>query len=606
MNAPTVGLVGEGPAIDAVAAALADVDAETVECAPEQVAGTDFAVVVGDADDHRPADDRRDARFAAANHAARDGGTPWLAVEHGGVGGHSLQIAAAVSGFAPGTACWDCLRTRVAANLDAEREASDDAESVSEETDSAGSDPASARFAGALAGREAATLLSGGESRVLGGVVEVPHAERNVLPVPGCAVCDDESSGSLGLSPSLDRAYADTELEGALARAERAVDERVGLVSTIGEAESFPAPYYLAQLADTSGFSDAQAAEQAAGVADDWNAALMKALGEALERYAAGVYREAGFRTARAADFDAADSVVPPAEFVRPEGWSDASADDELAWVEGRNLHRGEAVHLPAEFVHFPPPEVRHKPSITTGLGLGSSTVEALLAGLYEVIERDATMLSWYSTFDPLELAVEDERFDALRSRARAENLEVTPLLVTQDADVPVVAVAVHREGAWPRFAVGSDADLDPEAAATAALAEALQNWMELRSMGEDDAADADGAIGRYADFPDTAREFVAADTSIPAASVGPADPPVGEAELHALLGRLADADLSAYAARLTTRDVERLGFEAVRVLVPAAQPLFTGESFFGERSREVPPELGFEFRPDRDLHPYP
>jgi ribosomal protein S12 methylthiotransferase accessory factor len=587
MNGPTVGLVGQSPAIEAVTAALADGDAETVECDSQRVAAADFAIVVGDAGD---------ARFAEANRAAHDGGTPWLAVELGGVGGHALDIDAAVSGFAPGTACWQCLRTRVAANLDADREASD----------ATATDPAAARFAGALAGREAVTLLSGGQSQILGGVVEVPHTERNLLPVPGCEVCDDDSDASLHLSASLDREYVDTELEGTLSRAEQAVDERVGFVSTIGEAESFPAPYYLAQLADTSGFSDAQAAEQAAGVADDWNAALMKALGEALERYAAGVYREAGFRTARAADLDAADSdsAVAPAEFVRPEGWADA--DEEIAWVEGEDLHAAGSTLLPAEFVHFPPPEVRHKPSITTGLGLGSSVVEALLAGCYEVIERDATMLSLYSTFEPLELAVEDERFDALRSRARAEDLEVTPLLVTQDVDVPVVAVAVHREEEWPRFAVGSDADLDPEAAATSALAEALQNWMELRSMGEDEAADADGAIGRYADFPATAREFVASETAIPAASVGPADPPTGEAELDALLARLGDADLSAYAARLTTRDVERLGFEAVRVLVPAAQPLFTGEAFFGERSREVPPELGFEFRPDRDLHPYP
>ncbi|WP_128476108.1 YcaO-like family protein [Halorussus pelagicus] len=592
MNAPTVGLVGAGPAIDAVRAALADTGTETVECEPENVATVDFAVVVGRADDHR------DARFAMANRAARDGGTPWLAVELGGVGGHALDIDAAVSGFAPGTACWRCLRTRVAANLDDEREGSDEPESNPSEVS-----PASARFAGALAGREAETLLSGGESSVLGGVVEVPHAERTLLPVPGCGVCDDESDASLRLPSSLDPEYADTELETTLSRAEQAVDERVGIVSAIGEAESFPAPYYLAEVADTTGFSDAQAAEQAAGVADDWNAALMKALGEALERYAAGVYRTDRFETARAADLD---SAVEPARFVRPEGWTDADADETLAWVAGRNLHSGDAVDLPAEFVHFPPPEVRYKPSITTGLGLGSSTVEALLAGLYEVIERDATILSWYSTFDPLELAVEDERFDALRSRARAKELSVTPLLVTQDVDVPVVAVAVHREGEWPRFAVGSDADLDPASAATSALAEALQNWMELRSMGEDDAADADGAIGRYADFPETAREFVAAETAIPAGSVGPADAPTGETELDAVLSRLADADLSAYGARLTTRDVERAGFEAVRVVVPEAQPLFTGESFFGERLGEVPPELGFEARLDRELHPYP
>ncbi|WP_276279106.1 YcaO-like family protein [Halorussus caseinilyticus] len=586
MNAPTVGLVGSGPAIDAVTAALADVRAETVECDPRRVGTADFAVVAGGTD--------ADA-FGEASRAARETGTPWLAVELGGAGGHAIpDVDAAVSGFAPGTACWECLRTRVAANLDDEGgdAGGDDAEI----------DSASARFAGALAGREAATLLSGGESAVLGGVVEVPHAERTLLPVPGCAVCGESGPSAQG-GPAIDREYADTDLESALSRAEQSVDERVGVVSTIGEAESFPAPYYLAELADTSEFSDAQAAEQAAGVAHDWNEALMKALGEALERYAAGVYRVGEFETARAADLG---SAVEPAAFVRPEGWADPSPDDEVAWRDGQDLRTGESVSLPAEFVHFPPPEVRYKPSITTGLGLGSSTVEALLSGLYEVIERDATMLAWYSTFEPLGLSVESERFETLRSRARAENLDVTPLLVTQDVDVPVVAVAVHRDGEWPRFAVGSDADLNPDAAAVSALAEALQNWMELRSMGEDDAADADGAIGRYADFPETAREFVTAETAVPTASVGPADPPTGGTELDAVLARLADADLPAYAARLTTRDVDQLGFEAVRALVPAAQPLFTGEAFFGERAREVPAELGFEFRPDRDHHPYP
>ncbi|WP_135806991.1 YcaO-like family protein [Halorussus marinus] len=578
MSTPTVGIAGAGRAVEAVRAAIDG--AEIVALDPEQLGRADFGVVVDDAG--APA-------FSRANRAARAGETPWLAVELGGVGGRPISaVDAAVSGFTVRTACYECLEARVAANAD-----DGDAES------GAGTAPATARFAGALAGREAARLLDGEDSAVLGGVLEVPHAERRLLPVPGCSICGADPEAE----PGLDREFVDATLEASLTRAELAVDDRVGIVSTLGEAESFPAPYYLATLADTTGFSDARSAEQAAGVAVDWNEALMKALGEALERYAAGVYRESSFRIARSVDLDA---PVPPAAFVRPDGWTDPGPDDELAWVDGEDLQTGDPVALPAEFVHFPPPDVRHRPSITTGLGLGNSGVEATLSGLYEAIERDATMLAWYSTFEPLGLAVDTERFDALAKRARAEGLDVTPLLVTQNVDVPVVAVAVHRDGAWPRFAVGSDADLDPDAAAASALAEALQNWMELRSMGEADAADEDGAIGRYADFPEAAREFVRTETTVPSASVGPADPPEGLAELDAVLDRLADADLSAYAASTTTRDVERLDFEAVRTLVPEAQPLFTGEPFFGERAREVPAALGFEFRPDRPFHPYP
>jgi len=56
----------------------------------------------------------------------------------------------------------------------------------------------------------------------------------------------------------------------------------------------------------------------------------------------------------------------------------------------------------------------------------------------------------------------------------------------------------------------------------------------------------------------------------------------------------------------LTTRDVAEAGFEVVRVLVPEAQPLFTGDRYFGERARSVPRELGYRPRFDRPPHPYP
>ncbi|PSP80120.1 bacteriocin biosynthesis protein SagD [Halobacteriales archaeon QS_1_68_20] len=573
-----VTLVGDGPAASAVAAAVADTPASVARGEVEAVASADLGVVVGTTGE---------STFERANAIARQAGVPWVAVEVGGVGGRAVDdVRASVAGFAPATGCYDCLRTRVAANAD-----EDDAADAS-------ANAADARLAGAVAGREAVRLLSGEESPVLGGVIELPHEVRQFLPVPGCPTCGDAPDRTLELSSH------ERGLEEALTAAEGALDPRVGVVGEVGEAESFPAPYYLARVADTTGFSDVEAAPQAAGVDADWNAAFMKALGEGMERYCAGVYRAEQFRLDRPSDVDGA---VPPSRFVGAE-----DTDEAIPWVVGRDLAAAVGavdtadVWLPAELVRFPPPEHRLGSSITTGLGLGNSSVEAVLSGLYEVIERDATMLAWYSTFDPLGLAVDDEGFDALVGRARCVGLEVTPLLVTQDVDVPVVTVAVHREGEWPRFAVGSGADLDPAAAARSALAEALQNWMELRGMGPDEAADESGAIGRYADFPGSTREMVAVDGRVPAESVGPDEVPTGETELRAVVERVADAGLTPYAARTTTRDVASLGFEAVRVLVPGAQPLFTDDSTFGERAGAVPAELGFDPWLDREHHPYP
>ncbi|MFW5903577.1 MAG: YcaO-like family protein, partial [Halolamina sp.] len=517
-----VRIVGTGPAVEAVEAALSDADAMAESGAPVDLGDADVGVVVGQVGDEA---------FGAANDAALAGETPWIAVELGGIGGFEIpDVDAAVSGLGPETGCFDCLRQRVAANA----------------TDVAGQQPplddSTARYAGAIAGRTVTALVRG-EEDPLGLTVEVPHAERRFLPVPGCA-CGEPPDRRLS------REYESVALETAVERAERTLDDRVGIVQSIGEAESFPAPYYLATACETAGFSDASAPRQAAGVHADWNAAFMKAMGEALERYSAGVYRTSTFRRAplSALEDSPGPEVVRPDAFVRPDDYPAVDEDDPIHWVPGADLTTGKGALLPAGLVHYPPPEGRYVPAITTGLGLGTSSVGALLSGLYEVVERDATMLAWYSTFDPLPLAVEDEEFETLARRARAEDLAVTPLLVTQDVDVPVVAAAVHREGEWPRFAVGSAADLDPIAAARSALAEALQNWMELQGMGEEAAAQESGAIGRYADFPREAREFVDVAGEIPAGSVGPGDPPAGSDELDALLDRLDAVGFTPYA----------------------------------------------------------
>ncbi|MFB6081849.1 MAG: YcaO-like family protein [Halanaeroarchaeum sp.] len=567
----TVAVVGQGPAAEAAVAALSDVDVPLVTGGLDAIPDADLAVVVGLAGSDG---------FRRANDAAAEGDTAWIAVEVGGIGGRAVPaVDAAVSVLDPSVVCFDCLRQRVAAT------------GVPDDGDP-GADRSVVRVAGAHAGRLAIQAVSG--APVVGTVLELPYAQRELLPVPGC-------SCAAGRDRSIEPTADGRSLEDAIAAAERAVDDRLGLITAVGEHDSFPAPYYLATLAETAPFSDGDAPRQAAGVDADWNGAFMKALGEGLERYSAAVYRDEEFERATV---EAVDGVSPSA-FVRPDGAPDPDPGEELPWVEGMNLATGEPTLLPAEFVHFPPPEERFTTAITTGLGLGNDAIEALRSGLSEVVERDATMLGWYSTFVPLGLDVDDEGYRTLAKRARAEDLSVTSLLVTQDVDVPVVAVAVHRES-WPSFALGSAADLDATAAARSALAEALQNWMELRSMGREGAADAEGAIARYADFPRAVRSMVDTDGAVPASSVGVDEPLAPEAALDELVERVGDAGLTPYAARITPRDVEQLGFEAVRVLVPSAQPLFVDEPFFGERARTVPRDLGFEPRLDRPFHPYP
>ncbi len=440
--------------------------------------------------------------------------TPARAASHG-VGGVALtDVDAAVTVFEE--ACYDCLCTRVASGTT----------DSSETADAPTGTRSAVRYAGAFAGRAVVQLLSGGS--VGDTVREVPGPTRHLLAVPGCS-CGDVPDAAL---PRADRTRS---VSAAIDRAERGVDARIGLLTEVGERESFPVPYYVSRLADTTPFSDGSAAAFAGGAADDWDVAFMKALGEGLERYAAGVYDSSTVTTAPAADVQ--DPVAPDA-FVRPDDATRYDPDDRLAWVRGETLATGAVRHLPAEFVHFPPPERRYRPPITTGLGLGNSGPEAALAGLYEVVERDATMTTWYATTEPLGLHVDD----------------------------PVT---------------------------------------ELRSMGKAGADDAGAAIGYHADRPPQTAAFFDPATTVDAEGIGEPDLD-GSAALETVVERVQAAGLSPVAARLTTRDLATLGFEAVRVLVPGAQPLFTGEPFFGDRAREVPRSMGYEPALDRPYHPFP
>jgi ribosomal protein S12 methylthiotransferase accessory factor len=421
---PAVAVVGSGPAADAVVATLnqylermREVDGSSISVtrpdAPE-FDDVDLGVVV----------DRVGASvFADANRSAIESGTPWLAVELGGIGGVPVTTAA-VTGFDPDGACYDCLADRVAANVD-------------EDTDPVGAVDAEKQYvAGAIAGEAAVSIVrEDSDASVLGRVTEIPHAKRRLLPVPGC-----HCGGDRDLTPRRDD--EDVPVDEALGRAERGLDDRVGITTQVGEVESYPAPYYLANLSDTSGFSDATAPRQAAGVAVDWDAAFMKALGESYERYAAGIYRSADARTAPATELD---SCVPPSSFVTPEepSWDPGT---ETEWVPATNLATDGSTHVPADLVFHPPRNRDIRPPLTTGLGLGSSSVGALLSGLYEVVERDASMIAWYSTYDPLGLAVEDEGFQTLAARAGAEGLDVTTETRRGDPVEEITAASEARD----------------------------------------------------------------------------------------------------------------------------------------------------------------
>lgn len=564
-----IAFVGGGPGLEAVAAALAERSVTVDRCAPEAIDTADVAVVRAGVGDQV---------FDDANRAALDGETAWIAIEVGGLGGHERDdIEVGVAGFAPPeTACYACLRDRISTG-----NGSGDGVSVS---------PGTERFAGALVGQELLRLLGGGQSTLLGGVVDLPatRTARELLSMPSCGC-------QLPLGVFELKHRSEPPAEEVVQETRRAIDDLVGPIRDIEEFDPYPVACTLATGADES-FGDEHPMAGVTGAGMDWTTAMARTVRAALGRYCADVVRPGRVIEASPSTLEL---TVDPASLVLPTG---ASPDAVTRWVVGRRLADGTPGHIPAERFYDLPGDPQLGRGATVGIGVASSTAVAMRRALYRTVAHDAAILSWYLDTQLSQIELPPDALPRLRRRVEAEGLSMTPLLVTQDIDIPAVAVAVHRDE-WPRFAIGVGANLDPIAATREGLLRALARWKRFDALDRDSVRE--NSLGRYADFSSSVQEFITADDRVSAASVRPDEVPEGFDEYLAAVER-ATAVGEPYGVRLTTIDVATLGLEVGAVIVPGTHPYFDGLAAVDGvtyEHRDIPEPRNLDERPP---HPFP
>lgn len=564
-----VAFVGEGSGLEAVAATLGERSVTPDRREPGEIDTADVAVVRATVGDQV---------FDAANRAALDGETVWIAIEVGGIGSHVLEdIEVGVAGFAPPeTACYACLRERTAAT---HRDGSNGV-SVA---------PGTERLAGAFVGQELLRLLEGGQSPLLGGLVDLPgtRAPRELLPTPTCGC--QQPLGVFELNHRSEPATREIVEE-----TRRAIDDLVGPIRAIEEFDPYPVACTLGTMAEEA-FGDDQPAAGVARTGMDWTTATARTVRSVLGRYCADFVRPGRVIDAPAVDLEL---TVDPASLVLP---AQATPDQVSRWVVGRRLADGTPGHIPAERIYDLPGDNRLGRAATVGIGVASSTAVAMRRALYRTVAHDAAVLSWYLDPEPSELEFPPDAFPRLRRRIEAEGLSITPLVVTQDIDIPVVAVAVHRDE-WPRFAIAAGADLDPVSAAQEGLLRALARWKRLDALDHEPVRDS--SLGRYADFPALAQEYIATDERVTAAAIGPDQAPEGFDEYLAAVER-ASAVGPPYGVRLTTPDVAALGLEVGAVIVPGTHPHIDGQAAVSGLDHERRTVTNSNPSDERPPHPF-
>jgi len=439
---------------------------------------------------------------------------------------------------------------------------------------------------------------------------------------------------------------SDPDLQTTVARAAAVVDDRFGVVRQLAVHEVGPSdpPFFFAtaQLASTRPFSDALASTLNGGAGVTVESALMGALGEAIERYSIGTYREDD--TFRAPFREVERVAMDPARLIffaeEQYGWPNfpyARFDPRtsLSWVAGVSLSDGRERLVPASRVYTPyaapRAEERLLQSTSTGAACHVDKKRAVVLGLYECIERDAVMIAWLNRLPlaPIDASASgDGEFADALERCSSAGLEARLFEATTDVGLPtVLSVLASPPGVVPSLAVGAATRSTLGPAAAKALIESAHTlfWIHTRCRVSapprfrPDYADVislDQHSLLYGDPRMRAKLGFLLDGSERVRSRPATVASDDEShELERCQALLRELSLDAVVVDVTPPDIADLGLVVVRVVVADLHPLWGGHHvrcLGGARVARVPVTLGYRTHPwgpgefNTDPHPLP
>lgn len=405
----------------------------------------------------------------------------------------------------------------------------------------------------------------------------------------------------------------ESSLKDTLKRSKKLVSGKIGIIKTLTKNAFYtdePKFYqYTAQLCDVALFSDVHTHDKfVGGMSLDNEHAMVKAIGEAIERYSLSVYKSSNFicetfENIKNAALSPSGIVAFSKHQMKTSKFRNFRVDDhsKLYWTIGYSIFKEKCLFVPAQLVYVP---YRYKNEkiirlpITTGAASGSSLTGALIRGICEVVERDAYIINYLNKL-PGKLVnineLDNKNINKMLAEYRNCDIEVYVFDITTDLNIPtMMCILIDRSKEGPAVSVGLKCHLDPYEAIIGCLEEAqharpwirammingkpmLENTkkkMKLISTVKDRGILwSDVNMINKLDFWLKKNKYIKIKNKFSYSQSAIKN-------LRLLLNILKNKVSDIIYVDVTTRDVRETGFKVVKVIIPELQPLYLDEQY--------------------------
>lgn len=362
----------------------------------------------------------------------------------------------------------------------------------------------------------------------------------------------------------------------------------------------------------------------ASGISFNKRRALMKVLGETIERYSLGGNNNKKFIYNNFRELKALNKLAVHPEdliaFSDKKHYAYNLDKRNLHWIEGKSLISSKKILVPAQLIYVPYLYQHSEPlirfPISTGAAAGATSSDALYRGICEIIERDAFMIAYLNkTPSPrIDLfSTNDKSIRNIVNTLRRYQLDPVVLDLTNNLKIPVfAAITVDRTGLGPAVSVGLKAGFDIKETIVGAIEESLmmRSWMRDKFIYNDPEYKREKEITTIEDrahfwFPVSAIKYL--DFWIKNKTLKKINIQGGgrsNNKLEKIVELLKEKETDIIYVDITDKKIKKYGFVVVKVIIPQLHPLYLDERYpylGGKRLYDTPMKMGILNRPNTE-----